>query len=355
MDTLSGFLLFLNFASGCKPCIQNQKNNDVFLSQFCDVRRGACKRDNQNRNLVQLSDDSPFIAGASSVAAWPWMVAARASRAGVRQRVINTSPSMAQLCKRGFVDCLHLQNPVSRISMSIARGSKRPLQRNSAQDCPPCIVLLAHGASGWNDRLDTLSRLLKEAAPSISVVPLIYPYASDLKRRPPPKAELLCQFHLEKVQEVAIVHPNSRIIMAGHSMGGRVSVMVASMPNLPSQVCGVICFSYPLVGINRSVRLKPLEDVGEGCVPVFLIQGNQDSFFPKSAANLVPAFVKVFVVDGGDHGLCLRQKKLQALFGCSQDECDRALITPALKLILQEIRPPLSIKMSKQLRSCAGR
>lgn len=235
--------------------------------------------------------------------------------------------------------------------MPPSRGSKRPLP---ARDCRPCVVLLAHGASGWNPRLDSLSCLLIEAAPSISVVPLVYPYASDSKRRPPPKAELLCAYHMGKVQEIAMSYPDSCIILAGHSMGSRVSVMVAAMPNLPRQVCGVICFSYPLVGITRSVRLKPLEDIVAGSIPVFLIQGSRDSFFPKSAANLVPSSVKVFVVDGGDHGLCLKQKNLQSAYGSRQDECDRALISPALKSILQEIRPPSSFKVCKRLQPCEG-
>ena len=228
---------------------------------------------------------------------------------------------------------------------------KRPFRSNSAPNSAPWIVLLAHGASGWNPRLDTFTCLLNEAAPSISVVPLIYPYASDSKRRPPPKAESLIAFHFEKVQEVALSNPESCILLAGHSMGSRVSVMVAAMPNLPMQVRGVICFSYPLVGINRSLRLKPLEDVGERGVPVFLIQGDRDSFFPRSAAALVPSCVKVFVINGGDHGLFVTQKKLQTSFGSSQVKCDKVLIAPALKSIFQELRPHSCITPSKRFRS----
>lgn len=217
----------------------------------------------------------------------------------------------------------------------------------AAPDPQQCIVLLAHGASGWNARLDSFAKLLDDAAPSVSVVPLVYPYAAGSQRRPPPKAESLLEYHLEKVKEIASLHPNASIVLAGHSMGGRVSVMVAALPSLPSQVRGVICFSYPLVGINRSLRLEPLKAC---CIPVFMLQGSRDSFFPSSAAAQVPSPVTVFAIDGGDHSLCLTKSKLRASFSSSQDVCDRASILPALTAAFQELHLRGA---SKRPRPCA--
>jgi predicted alpha/beta-hydrolase family hydrolase len=220
-------------------------------------------------------------------------------------------------------------------------------------DYHSCIVLLAHGASGWNARLDGLTNLLHETAPSsVLVVPLIYPYAADRsRRRIPPKAESLVAFHLNRVQEVAASHPKSWIVLAGHSMGSRVSVMVGALPNLPTQVRGVICFSYPLVsGINRSMRLAPLE----ACrIPLFLFQGDRDSFFPRFAAALVPSFARVFVINGGDHSLSLTAKLLHSAGYPSQHLCDRALILPALTTAFQELRPQIS-KSKATKRPCLG-
>jgi pimeloyl-ACP methyl ester carboxylesterase len=101
------------------------------------------------------------------------------------------------------------------------------------------------------------------------------------------------------------------------------------------------------------MRLKPLQDVGEGRVPVFLIQGNRDPFFPPSAASLLPSTIATFVVDGGDHGLCLKESILRSSYGSSQHAGDNALIAPALKSILLQLRPPSPVKASKQLRSSA--
>lgn len=235
--------------------------------------------------------------------------------------------------------------------MPQSRPSKRP--RTPSSKCastpgaPQCIVLLAHGASGWSLRLDSLKSLLHDAAPSVSVVPLIYPYAADSKRRPPPKAESLVEYHFEKVKEIASSHPNSFIVLAGHSLGSRVSVMVASLPFLPNQVRAVVCFSYPLVGINRSVRLEPLKACS---IPLFLFQGNRDSFFPRSAASLVPSPVRVVTIEGGDHSLCLTQKHLRASFNSSQDACDRAAILPALTAVFQELQALVPSEASKRTR-----
>jgi predicted alpha/beta-hydrolase family hydrolase len=192
--------------------------------------------------------------------------------------------------------------------------------------------------------------LLKDAAPSVSVVSLVYPYAAGSQRRPPPKAESLLEYHFSKVKEIASVNPDASIVLAGHSMGGRVSVMLAALPSLPSQVRGVICFSYPLVGINRSLRLEPLKAC---CIPVFMLQGSRDSFFPRSAAALVPPPVTVFAIDGGDHSLCLTKSKLLASFSSSQDVCDRAVILPALTAVFQQLHSLLLREASKRPRPCA--
>lgn len=231
-----------------------------------------------------------------------------------------------------------------------AAKPKRLLNRAVSDNSPACIVLFAHGASGWNARSDAFTNLLNEAAPSVSVVPLIYPYAADRSsRRVPPKAESLVTYHFERVQEVAASHPKSWIVLAGHSMGSRVSAMVAALPILPAQVRGVICFSYPLVGINRSIRLAPLE----ACrTPIFLFQGDRDSFFPSFAAALVPCSARVYVINGGDHSLCLTAKQLRSVCSGmpSQDLCDRALILPALSEVFQELRPLCCSKATKRAR-----
>jgi uncharacterized protein len=235
--------------------------------------------------------------------------------------------------------------------MPQSRKSKRNTYCGVSSDPPSCIVLLAHGASGWSPRLDRFSRLLQQASPSasngISVVPLVYPYAADARRRPPPKAETLVAYHLEKVQGIASSNPACRIVLAGHSMGGRVGVMVAALPDLPRQVCGVICFSYPLVGINRSLRLAPLETAR---VPLFLIQGSRDPFFPPSASALVPSSATVFVVDGGDHSLCLASKKLHTSFSSSQDTSDDTLISPFLAAVMLQLQPQVSSQVVKRSR-----
>ena len=135
-------------------------------------------------------------------------------------------------------------------------------------------------------------------------------------------------------------------------MGSRVSVMVAALQHLPSQVLGVICFSYPLVGMNRCVRLTPLQTC---CVPLFLFQGSRDSFFPSGAAALVPSHVKVFSIHGGDHSLCSTKQDLRQSFDSNQDVCDRAVILPALTAVFQGLDPESLKEASKRPRLRASR
>ncbi|GKV31735.1 hypothetical protein SLEP1_g40404 [Rubroshorea leprosula] len=64
------------------------------------------------------------------------------------------------------------------------------------------------------------------------------------KKRAPPKAESLVDFHLDIVKKAVSEYPGHPLILAGKSMGSRVSCMVAGREDISASV--VICLGYPL-------------------------------------------------------------------------------------------------------------
>lgn len=86
--------------------------------------------------------------------------------------------------------------------------------------------------------------MLGKALHAVEVITFDYPYISGGKRRAPPKAEKLVEFHLDVVRKAAAKYPGHPLILAGKSMGSRVSCMVANEEGVcPS---AIVCLGYPL-------------------------------------------------------------------------------------------------------------
>lgn len=78
------------------------------------------------------------------------------------------------------------------------------------------VVIFAHGAGApsssdwmirWKDKL-------KKSLSAVEVITFDYPYIAGGKRRVPPKAEKLVQFHLDLVKETAAKFPGHPLILA---------------------------------------------------------------------------------------------------------------------------------------------
>ncbi|KAK2385223.1 hypothetical protein P8452_39990 [Trifolium repens] len=188
------------------------------------------------------------------------------------------------------------------------------------------VVIFAHGAGApsSSDWMLRWKSMLKDTLHAADVVTFDYPYMSGGKKRAPPKAEKLVEFHSNIVKETATKYPGHPLILAGKSMGSRVGCMVASMEDI--NVSAVLCLGYPLKGINGAVRDETLLQL---TVPTMFVQGSKDSLCPleklETTRKKMKALNELHVVDGGDHSFKIGKKHLQAN-GSTQDEAEVAAV-----------------------------
>ncbi|XP_061337885.1 uncharacterized protein LOC133284798 [Gastrolobium bilobum] len=184
------------------------------------------------------------------------------------------------------------------------------------------VVIFAHGAgapssSDWMLRWKTM---LKEALHAADVVTFDYPYMSGGKKRAPPKAEKLVEFHSNIVKETATKYPGRPLILAGKSMGSRVGCMVASLKDI--NVHAVVCLGYPLKGMNGAVRDETLLQL---TVPTMFVQGSKDGLCPleklEATRQKMKALNELHVINGGDHSFKIGKKHLQEK-GSTQHEAE---------------------------------
>ncbi|XP_027344076.1 KAT8 regulatory NSL complex subunit 3 [Abrus precatorius] len=191
------------------------------------------------------------------------------------------------------------------------------------------VVIFAHGAGApsSSDWMQRWKNMLKEALHAVDVVTFDYPYMSG-KKKAPPKAEKLVEFHSNIVKETETKYPGHPLILAGKSMGSRVGCMVASMEDI--NVSAVVCLGYPLKGINGAVRDETLLQL---TVPTMFVQGSKDALCPldklQATRQKMKAPNELHVIDGGDHSFKIAKKHLQANNSTQHEAEDVAVRTIA--------------------------
>ncbi|KAJ0427590.1 putative KAT8 regulatory NSL complex subunit 3/Testis-expressed sequence 30 protein [Helianthus annuus] len=89
----------------------------------------------------------------------------------------------------------------------------------------------------------TWKNLLANALNAVEVVTFDYPYING-RRKAAPKPEKLVGFHSDIVRNAAAKYPGHPLILAGKSLGSRISCMVAAETDI--DVSAVVCLGYPL-------------------------------------------------------------------------------------------------------------
>jgi predicted alpha/beta-hydrolase family hydrolase len=168
------------------------------------------------------------------------------------------------------------------------------------------VVVLAPGAGSKIDskNMERLARVLREEG--VTVVRFNFLYR-ELGRSIPDRMPVLMDTYRAVVQHVRDELSPERLVLGGHSMGGRVASMLAAEGEAMD---GLLLFSYPLhpVGKPESLRDGHLPAIQ---VPTLCLNGTQDEFCPRALMESVLERVQgtwtMHWVDSADHSLEVRR------------------------------------------------
>lgn len=156
-----------------------------------------------------------------------------------------------------------------------------------------------------------------------------YPY-QIAGRRSPDRMPVLVGAHRAAYERARAEHPGP-LVLAGKSMGSRIGCHVANEVQLEPQA--LVCFGYPLVGQNGTVRDEVLRAL---TTPILFVQGTRDPLCPLSKLEaLLPelrAPHALHVVEGGDHSLQVTKTALRAR-GATQEDVDAEIIAAVVGFV----------------------
>lgn len=195
--------------------------------------------------------------------------------------------------------------PIESVSARLNAPHSRSASDASSGEHPRHAILLAHGAGAPMDSpfMETLATGL--AGPSTPVLRFNYAYSERMqrenKRRPPDRRPLLENVHRAALATLRERYPDHNVILAGKSMGGRLSSLLAS-EGVPCTA--LIFFGYPLHAPGRTEKLRSahFEAIEQ---PTLFLQGSRDALCqldllrPELKRFRVPP--KLHVIEDADH------------------------------------------------------
>ncbi|KAI3468629.1 hypothetical protein Pfo_025292 [Paulownia fortunei] len=212
------------------------------------------------------------------------------------------------------------QPPQGGVDENSEKSMEKSAKKEKEEDLP--VIVLAHGAGApsSSDWMIRWKGMLGKALNAIEVVTFDYPYIAGGKRRAPPKAEKLVDYHCDIVRKTKAKYPGHPLVLAGKSMGSRVSCMVAGEKDIAASA--VVCLGYPLKGMNGAVRDETLLQL---TVPVMFVQGSKDGLCPleqlEAVRKKMNSITALHVIEGGDHSFKISKKHLQST-GSNQEEAE---------------------------------
>lgn len=171
-------------------------------------------------------------------------------------------------------------------------------------------LILGHGAGAAmnSDGMEAMASAL--AAAGFRVARFEFSYMAARRqgtRRPPPKAEMLCDEYLAALDAMRLPGP---LFIGGKSMGGRVATMVADRLHAEHRIAGVLCLGYPFhpPATPQQLRTAHLEQLATPCL---ICQGTRDPFGTRDevASYLLSRQIELFWLEDGDHDLKPRRRE----------------------------------------------
>eukprot|EP00297_Palpitomonas_bilix_P018147 CAMPEP_0113892972 /NCGR_PEP_ID=MMETSP0780_2-20120614/15772_1 /TAXON_ID=652834 /ORGANISM="Palpitomonas bilix" /LENGTH=192 /DNA_ID=CAMNT_0000883087 /DNA_START=116 /DNA_END=694 /DNA_ORIENTATION=+ /assembly_acc=CAM_ASM_000599 len=144
-----------------------------------------------------------------------------------------------------------------------------------------------------------------------------YDYMAKGKKAPD-KHDKLVAAHVREIGAAVEKYPanaEAGIILAGKSMGSRIGCHVVTECKEESwmdKVKALVCFGYPLVGMNGKVRDEVLLQLD---LPILFLRGTRDNMCPKdklaATVKKMKCEYEIEVVEAGDHSLNATKKRLK--------------------------------------------
>lgn len=173
--------------------------------------------------------------------------------------------------------------------------------------------MLAHGAGAPMDT-DFMNAFAQGlAAKGRRVVRFEFSYmagrrSGGSKRPPARQPQLLAEWQavLEQLQRE---EGETRLVIGGKSLGGRMASLIADESNLAGLVCGLVCLGYPFHPPGKPERLRT-EHLRDLKTPTLILQGDRDTLGSREEVAdyaLSPA-IRLHWIDDGDHSLTPRKR-----------------------------------------------
>jgi predicted alpha/beta-hydrolase family hydrolase len=194
-----------------------------------------------------------------------------------------------------------------------------------ASETRASAILLAHGAGFGLDSpwMDTVAKGL--AARGFLVMRFNYPYRERAARErrdvPPDRREVLEEAHAAALAALAERAGQRRLLLAGKSMGGRISTYLAAKGE---RCAGMVLFGYPLHPPKQPAKLRS-EHFPAIAQPALFLQGTRDEFagleLLREALARYGGRATLEVIEGADHGFHVPKKS-----GRTDDEVRELLL-----------------------------
>ncbi len=162
------------------------------------------------------------------------------------------------------------------------------------------VVILAHGAGSHMEHktVERLAALVREAGGSVVRFNFLY---RALGRGMPDRMPVLMETFRAVIGEVRKLEP-TKLVIGGHSMGGRVASMVESEGKTAD---GLLLFGYPLHPPGQFEKLRDAH-LPQIQVPTLQVNGTADEFcsteiMERVRSTLSPDLWQMLLVDGADH------------------------------------------------------
>jgi len=173
-------------------------------------------------------------------------------------------------------------------------------------------ILLAHGAGSAMDApwMEAVARGL--VARGFPVLRFNYPYKERSRSAgwdlPPDRAPVLEEAHALALAKLAEHADRKRLLLAGKSMGGRISTHLAAKGE---NCAGLVLFGYPLHPPRQPAKTRS-EHFPAIAQPALFLQGTRDDFAEldllRAALARYGGRATLEVIEGADHGFHVPKK-----------------------------------------------